>query len=223
MTERRQRDKLRIGAVELQTGFTRDTIHHYVREGLLHPPEKVSATVAWFDRSHVTRLLSIRALRSASLPLPAVKRLLEDRSISSLPAGALEALGRSLAAVGLKEVPRAAVCDEPGRALADRLRLSDRLEEDPALAQALSMLAASLSSAALDVLCEQVAPALRTMAAVESAAEVARTDEQLARATEALSLGLGSLANAVRAEALARRAARAGRRSSRRSCKMPSP
>ena len=106
MTERDPRDKLRIGAVEEKTGLSRDTIHHYVREGLVHPPQKISATVAYFDRTHVQRLRAIRALRSASLPLPTVRRLLGTPSIAALSVEQLERLARSLAAAGLREAPR---------------------------------------------------------------------------------------------------------------------
>jgi DNA-binding transcriptional MerR regulator len=157
--------RLRIGALEERTGLTRDTIHHYVREGLVHAPEKTGATVAWYDQKHVTRLRAIRALRCASLPLAAVKRLLSDPSIAAMSVAELEALGRSLASVGLREVPRATVCDERGRALAAKLRIADRVDENPALADALTALVAAVSPENLAVIEASVMPALRALAA----------------------------------------------------------
>ena len=93
MSEQPERKKLRIGAVEERTGLTRDTIHYYVREGLVHAPEKTGATVAWYDQRHVAKLRAIRALRTAGLPVAAVKRLLEDPSVAALSLAALTDLG----------------------------------------------------------------------------------------------------------------------------------
>lgn len=218
MTRARASERLRIGAVEERTGLTRDTIHYYVKEGLVHAPEKTGATVAWYDAKHVARLKSIRALRSAGLPLAAVKRLLEDPSIVALSLAALESLGRSLAAVKLEEVPRAAVCSEAGRSLAARLRLADRVDENPSLCDALDALASSMSEPLLASIETRVAPALRELASVEVALADGGESSALAARTDALGLALGPLANAFRAEALARRASsreRSGRAKSR--------
>lgn len=204
--------RLRIGALEERTGLTRDTIHHYVREGLVHAPEKTGATVAWYDQKHVTRLRAIRALRCASLPLAAVKRLLSDPSIAAMSVAELEALGRSLASVGLREVPRATVCDERGRALAAKLRIADRVDENPALADALTALVAAVSPENLAVIEASVMPALRALAASAVSVEQAADDARTARAAGALSSALGALAAAALAEAITTRALATRRR-----------
>jgi DNA-binding transcriptional MerR regulator len=204
--------RLRIGALEERTGLTRDTIHHYVREGLVHAPEKTGATVAWYDQKHVTRLRAIRALRAASLPLAAVKRLLSDPSIAAMSVAELEALGRSLASVGLREVPRATVCDEGGRALAAKLRLADRVDENPALADALTALVSAVLPENLAVIETSVMPALRAFAASAVTTERPVDDELTARAAGALSTALGALAAAALAEAITTRALATRRR-----------
>lgn len=204
MSERDARDKLRIGAVEEKTGLSRDTIHHYVREGLLHPPQKISATVAYFDRTHVQRLRAIRALRAASLPLATVKRLLATPSIAALSLEQLERLGRSIAAAGLRESPRASRSSDAGRAFAARLRLADRVDEDPALAEALSACAEALSAAQLDAIEQLVWPAMRALALQEAESDPSETelDATGARCARLLS----ALLTTARAEALSARA-----------------
>lgn len=207
--------KLRIGAVEERTGLTRDAIHHYVREGLVPPPEKTSATVAWFERRHVARLRSIRVLRDEGLPLAAVKRLLEDPAIAAMSCAQLRALARSLVAVGVREVPRASVCNEGGRALAAALRVADRVDENPALADALSALASSLSTAMLLVLEREVMPSLRSMA--RACVEEQQTLDETVTARVAATVGehMGALFSAALAEALTARALASRKRSSR--------
>lgn len=213
MSERDPRDKLRIGAVEARTGLSRDTIHHYVREGLVGPPLKISATVAYFDRAQVQRLRAIRALRMASLPLATVRRLLDTPSIAALSVEQLERLGRSLSAAGLREAPRAVRCTEEGRALAARLRLADRVDEDPALAEALSDCAGSLGRGLLDAIEDAVMPALRAMALRE--AEGDPSDSKLdANGAHCADL-IAALLTSARVEALCARAV-AMRRARRR-------
>jgi DNA-binding transcriptional MerR regulator len=215
VSERPERKKLRIGAVEERTGLTRDTIHYYVREGLVHAPEKTGATVAWYDQRHVAKLRAIRALRTAGLPVAAVKRLLEDPSVAALSLAALSDLGRSLAAVGLREVPRAAVCDEGGRALAASLRLADRLDENPALCDAVVALSSALGLSAMGVVRESLAPSLRSLA-VAVVGEDAMTDPaSLAKVHHALSVALASLASSALAEAITLESTAARRRAKR--------
>jgi DNA-binding transcriptional MerR regulator len=216
VTRARAPERLRIGAVEERTGLSRDTIHYYVKEGLVHAPEKTAATVAWYDARHVARLKSIRALRAAGLPLAAVRRLLSDPSIVALPLSALEALGLSLAAVKLEEVPRAPVCSDRARALAARLRLADRLDENPALCDALDALVSALEEPLLTAVERTLVPSLRAFAAAELDGDSPVDPASISARTQALAVALGPLANAFRAEAIARRAS-ARARSSKRS------
>ncbi|MFO0558365.1 MAG: MerR family transcriptional regulator [Polyangiales bacterium] len=200
------RKKLRIGALEERTGLTRDAIHHYVREGLVPPPEKTSATVAWFDQRHVARLRSIRVLRDEGLPVAAVKRLLEDPAIAAMSGEQLAALARSLVAVGLREVPRASVCDERGRSLASALRMADRVDENPALADALNALSSSLTPALMVALEREVMPSLRTTARAYVEEQRTLDNEVTARVAATVAERIGALFTAALAEALTARA-----------------
>jgi DNA-binding transcriptional MerR regulator len=70
---------IKIGKIIRQTGVTRATIHHYVREGLLPPPVKTSRNMALYDRSCVDRVLLIKGLQSQTRrSLAEVKQLLEE-------------------------------------------------------------------------------------------------------------------------------------------------
>lgn len=206
--------KLRIGALEERTGLTRDAIHHYVREGLVAPPEKQSATVAWYDQRHVAKLRSIRVLREAGLPIAAVKRLLDDPSVAALSNEELSQLGTWLVVVGVREVPRASVCSDEGRSLSAALRLADRVDENPALAEALRTLANALSPALVGRLERELMPSLRSMARTHveesETVDLAVTE----RVVDAVAASIGALFAAAVAEALTSRALASRRRTS---------
>jgi DNA-binding transcriptional MerR regulator len=68
--------RLRIGAVEKATGLTRDAIILYVREGLVPPPERQSATVSWYTDAHLQRLGTLRELRARGFSLAQLRRVL---------------------------------------------------------------------------------------------------------------------------------------------------
>lgn len=71
---------LRIGELERLSGVPRYTIHQYVRNGLLPQPVKTGKTMAYYNRSHLEQLQSIREIKGTSkLPLAFLKKLLEDR------------------------------------------------------------------------------------------------------------------------------------------------
>ncbi|MDP6931911.1 MAG: MerR family transcriptional regulator [Myxococcota bacterium] len=70
---------IKIGEIIRETGVTRATIHHYVREGLLPEPTKTSRNMALYDPSCVDRVLLIKGLQSqARRSLAEVKELLID-------------------------------------------------------------------------------------------------------------------------------------------------
>ena len=48
---------IKIGEILRQTGVTRATVHHYVREGLLPPPQKLSRNQALYEQDCVDRVL----------------------------------------------------------------------------------------------------------------------------------------------------------------------
>jgi len=55
---------MRIAELSELTGVPKTTIHFYMREGLLHPPFKTSRTMAYYDQSHLDRLLSIQKAKA---------------------------------------------------------------------------------------------------------------------------------------------------------------
>jgi AcrR family transcriptional regulator len=68
---------LRISDLERITGVSRGTVHYYVREGLLTPPERTSRTMAYYGRRHVEELMEIRDLKEAGYPLSHVKQMMD--------------------------------------------------------------------------------------------------------------------------------------------------
>ncbi|MFO7588352.1 MAG: MerR family transcriptional regulator [Gemmatimonadota bacterium] len=76
-----------------RSGLPRTTIHHYLREGLLPPPEKTAANAAVYGPPHLERLALLKALRGAELGPLAVEEIrrvlpLVERGIA--PADAVE-------------------------------------------------------------------------------------------------------------------------------------
>jgi len=55
---------MRIAELSELSGVPKTTIHFYMREGLLHPPFKTSRTMAYYDQSHLDRLLSIQKAKT---------------------------------------------------------------------------------------------------------------------------------------------------------------
>lgn len=75
--------RLRMKDLCARTGLNRQAIHFYVREGLLAPGDKTSRNMAWYDESHVERILLVRKLQHERfLPLQAIKALLDQRDES---------------------------------------------------------------------------------------------------------------------------------------------
>ncbi len=69
--------RMRMAELARVSGVPRETIHFYLREGLLPKPTKGGKTVAYYDESHVERLNLIRNLRDDKyLPLAVIRRML---------------------------------------------------------------------------------------------------------------------------------------------------
>jgi DNA-binding transcriptional MerR regulator len=72
------RKRMRMAELARASGVSRDTIHYYLREGLLPKPLKSGKTVAYYDDAHLERLQLIRRLREEKyLPVAVIRRLLE--------------------------------------------------------------------------------------------------------------------------------------------------
>ncbi len=72
-------DRDRIGIDELadRGGVSRRTIRYYVQEGLLQPPLGVGRG-SHYDRSHLERLLQVKALQEAGRSLDAIRQALRQ-------------------------------------------------------------------------------------------------------------------------------------------------
>jgi DNA-binding transcriptional MerR regulator len=86
------RRRMRMAELARASGVSRDTIHYYLREGLLPKPIKGGRTVSYYDDSHLERLRLIRRLREEKyLPVAVIRRLFEagpdgphDRDLDTL-------------------------------------------------------------------------------------------------------------------------------------------
>jgi DNA-binding transcriptional MerR regulator len=84
---------IKIGEIIRQTGVTRATVHHYVREGLLPEPVKLSRNQALYPPNSVDRVLLIKGLQKHQrMSLSEVKRVLKTASDDA----ALERLSNTL-------------------------------------------------------------------------------------------------------------------------------
>ncbi len=87
-----ERKRMRMAELARVSGVSRETIHYYLREGLLPKPVKGGKTVAYYDESHLERLTLIRRLRDEKyLPLAVIRRIVEagpggpsDRDVDTL-------------------------------------------------------------------------------------------------------------------------------------------
>lgn len=69
---------MRISELVLRTGVPRTAIHYYIRKGLLHLPEKTGKTMAYYNDSHVDRLIFITRMKH-DLPGTFIKKMLSDK------------------------------------------------------------------------------------------------------------------------------------------------
>lgn len=77
--------RLRIGELAHEAGVSRETIHFYLREGLLPPAQKINARVSYFDDGHLVRLRLIKAFQQAHIPLARIREQLGGMSRQGPP------------------------------------------------------------------------------------------------------------------------------------------
>lgn len=76
---------MRLSELSEQSGVSTATIKYYLREGLLPPGRRVSATQAEYDDSHVRRLRLVRALlQVGGLPVATAREVLNHADDTSL-------------------------------------------------------------------------------------------------------------------------------------------
>lgn len=57
------KSKMKISELEEISGVPRSTIHYYIREGLVHRPDKTGRTMGYYDESHINRLKEIKNIQ----------------------------------------------------------------------------------------------------------------------------------------------------------------
>jgi DNA-binding transcriptional MerR regulator len=71
---------MKIGELSQKTGVSKETIHFYIRKGLLRKPRKIGKNVAEYNGNYVDQILLIKALReNYFLPLPVIKDLIKKQ------------------------------------------------------------------------------------------------------------------------------------------------
>jgi len=67
---------MKIGELVQKTGVAKETIHFYIREGLLRKPRKQGKNTAVYNENHVEHIRIIKDLRdNYFLPLPLIKKI----------------------------------------------------------------------------------------------------------------------------------------------------
>jgi DNA-binding transcriptional MerR regulator len=70
---------MKISELTKRTGVPKETVHFYIREGLLRKPHKSGVNTAEYNDNHVERLLLIKDLRDNHyLPIPEIKKVLRN-------------------------------------------------------------------------------------------------------------------------------------------------
>ena len=68
---------MKISAVVKRTGVPKETIHFYIREGLLRKPHKSGANIADYNENHVKQIRFIKELRdNYYFPIPLIKKII---------------------------------------------------------------------------------------------------------------------------------------------------
>lgn len=70
---------MRIKELVEKSGVPRTTIHYYLRQGLLHPPDKTGRTMAYYDSNHLRRLKDIQKLKKGGrVPISFLKEQIDS-------------------------------------------------------------------------------------------------------------------------------------------------
>lgn len=77
---------MKISELVKVTGVPKETIHYYIREGILRKPRKTGKNTADYNESHVDQIRTIKALRdNYFLPIPVIKKLIKKHKKQSHP------------------------------------------------------------------------------------------------------------------------------------------
>jgi len=76
---------MKISSVVKRTGVPKETIHFYIREGLLRKPRKSGVNIADYTENHVKQVLFIKELRdNFYFPIPLIRKIV--RKVKKQPA-----------------------------------------------------------------------------------------------------------------------------------------
>lgn len=141
------RQRMRMAELARLSGVSRETIHYYLREGLLAPGEKSGRTISYYDDSHLERLRLIRQLREEKyLPVAVIRSILRAGLESSLGTD-LDTLADILKLDPTALEPSGAASDdEESKRVAEELGLVEPGDnpEDPTVARVLRAVAEAL-------------------------------------------------------------------------------
>ncbi len=111
---------MRIGELVEKTGVPKETLHFYIRQGLLPRPRRAQGRLPDYSEAHLRRVLWIRELREEFfLPIPEIKKILRqnrrqsrsDRAVSAFHNRYFRPLDRLLSR---EVVGRRAFCEATG-------------------------------------------------------------------------------------------------------------
>jgi DNA-binding transcriptional MerR regulator len=69
---------MKISELVKITGVSKETIHYYIREGVLRKPRKTGKNTADYNESYIDQIRTIKALReNYFLPIPVIKKLIK--------------------------------------------------------------------------------------------------------------------------------------------------
>ena len=76
----RERDLMKMAELVATTGVSKQTIHFYLREGLLSPPVQTGRNIAYYDDRHIQEIRTIKDLQEKHYyPLSLIKMIMEGR------------------------------------------------------------------------------------------------------------------------------------------------
>ncbi|MBW2514162.1 MAG: MerR family transcriptional regulator [Deltaproteobacteria bacterium] len=71
---------MKISELARRTGVSKETIHHYIREGLLRKPRKTGKKAVDYGEVYVRQIRLVKELRdNYFLPLPIIKKILKEQ------------------------------------------------------------------------------------------------------------------------------------------------
>lgn len=75
---------MKISELMDRTGVSKETIHYYIREGVLQKPRKTGKNTADYSQTHVDQIKTIKSLReNYFLPIPVIKKLIKKQKSRS--------------------------------------------------------------------------------------------------------------------------------------------